>query len=215
MRLPQYHKEGNMTDELAVLLQAATKRNISSQSTGIAAGMTDRVQSMEALKGLGFSLQDIGTFYGLTRQRVQQLIGDSRRAEPVNREKIDAETLMMEIWTEANEDLSWWGTNGRLIKTRIVSKFLDQDYTYERARSLARTVGISKLDVILRVTFQLGSTHEAKVAWFYEMIKLYSKAEILEAINGSQLLTIPRYTFIRVWRELGLKVVHRKSKATI
>lgn len=202
-----------MTDELAVLLQAATKRNISHQSTEAAAGMTDRVQSMEALKGLGFSLQDIGTFYNLTRQRVQQLIGDSRRAEPINREKVDPETLMMGIWKEAHQDKSWWGTNGRLIKSRIVSKFLDQDYTYERARSLARSVGISKLDVILRVTFGLDDTHEAKVTWFNEMIKSYSKAEILDIINGSQLLKIPEYTFIRIWRELGLKVIHRKSKA--
>lgn len=203
-----------MTDELAVLLQAATKRNISYQPTKAAAEMTDRVQSMEALKGLGFSLADIGAFYSLTRQRVQQLIGDSRRAEPINREKVDVEALMMEIWGEALQDLTWWGTNGRLIKSRIVTKFLDQDYTYERARSLARTAGISKLDVILRVTFGLDDTHEAKVTWFHEMIKSYSKKEILASINASQELKIPEYTFIRVWRELGLKIIHRKSKAT-
>ena len=90
-----------MTDELAVLLQAATKRNISHQPTKAAAEMTDRVQSMNALKGLGFSLADIGLFHNnLTRQRVQQLIGDSRRAEPINREKVDAKSLMMEIWKE-------------------------------------------------------------------------------------------------------------------
>jgi len=201
-----------MTNELEVLLQAATRRNISARAATASAEMTDRVQSMEALKGLGFSLQDIGTFYDLTRQRVQQLIGDSKRAEPINREKVDPDVLMMQIWQEANEDMDWWGTNGRLIKSRIVSKFLDEDYTYERARSLARTVGISKLDVILRVTFGLDGSHEAKVAWFNEMIKSYSKAEILDAINGSQLLEIPQYTFIRVWRELGLKIVHRKSK---
>lgn len=203
-----------MTDELAVLLEAATKRNISHQPTKAAAEMTDRVQSMEALKGLGFSQADIGLLYGLTRQRIQQLIGNSRRALPVNREKVDAETLMAKIWGEANQDLTWWGTNGRLIKSRIVTEFLDQDYTYERARSLARTVGISKLDVILRVTFGLDGTHEAKVSWFNEMIKSYSKAEILDVINKSQLLEIPEYTFIRIWRELGLKVIHRKSKET-
>lgn len=201
-----------MTNKLAVLLQAATKRNISQESTKAAAKMADRVQSMEALKGLGFSLQDIAGYNNLTRQRVQQLIGSSRRAEPVNREKVDASVLAMEIWEEANRDLSWWGTNGRLRKSRIVDRFLNQDYTYERARSLARTVGVSKLDVILRVTFGLDDSHEAKVSWFNDMIKSYSKAEILETINKSQLLEIPRYTYIRVWRELGLKVIHRKSK---
>lgn len=203
-----------MTDELTVLLRAATKRNISHQSTKAAAEMADKTQSMETLKGLGFSHADIGLFYGLTRQRVQQLIGsESERAKPVSREKVDAETLMKEIWTEANQNLTWWGTNGRLIKDRIVAKFRDQDYTYERARSLASEVGIPKLDVILRITFGLDGSHEAKVAWFKEMILEHSKAEIFHTINKSQPLKVPEHTLIGVWRGLGLKIIHRKPKA--
>lgn len=199
-------------DRLQNLLTAGKSRDIDSAATEAAVNMADREQSMKALKGLGYSLADIGAYFLRTRERVRQVTGETGRAKPLIKETETEGVLARQIWREANSDLSWWGINGRLVKNRIVTLFLKHDYTWDRAREIAKFVGASKIDIILRVTFEVEPTHEAKAEWFRSMIeKGHSKKEILVMINERQPLTIPDHTFLRVWRELGLNIRERKE----
>ncbi len=215
-----------MALRFAVLKGIGAKRVIDEASVVAAVGLEDRQQSMKALKGLGFALNDIGTYYGkadgaMSRERVRQIVGQSNRAKPVVRETETEEVLARQIWKEANEDLTWWGTNGRLDNTRIVALYLKHQFTWDRARELSRSkdsssdafyAGCSKVDVILRTTFKIEPTHDAKVAWFADKIENHTKAGIFEILNKGQSLTVPEYTFLRIWRELGLNVKVRKIK---
>lgn len=189
------------------LLAAGETRKIDGAATKAAIEMEDREQAMIALKGLGYSLENIGTFFKRTRERVRQIIGDSDRARPVVKETATSDDLARQVWRAANNDMAWWGTNGRLDKDKIVTMFLNHQYTWDSARENAKYVGASKIDVILRVTFNVKPTHEAKIKWFKGKIaKGHSKTEILKIINEGQTLTIPPHTFLRIWRELGLNI---------
>ncbi|KKK53923.1 hypothetical protein LCGC14_3089890, partial [marine sediment metagenome] len=138
--------------------------------------------------------------------------GETGRAKPLIKETEAEGVLARQIWREANNDLSWWGINGRLMKDRIVTRFLKHNYTWDRAREIAKFVGTSKIDVILRITFGIEPTHKAKAEWFRSMIeKGHSKKEILVMINERQPLFIPDHTFLRIWRELGLNIRERKE----
>lgn len=206
--IPQLSVEERFTN----LLKAGESRDIDSAATEAAVNMTDREQSMKALKGLGYSLADIGAYFLRTRERVRQVTGETGRAKPLIKETETEGVLARRIWKEANSDLSWWGINGRLVKDRIVTLFLEHDYTWDRAREIAKFVGASKIDIILRVTFGVEPTHEAKTEWFKRMIEEgHSKQDILTIINERQPLTIPDHTFLRVWRELGLNIRERKE----
>lgn len=206
--IPQLSVEERFTN----LLKAGKSRNIDPAATEAAAQMTDKEQAMKALKGLGFSLQDIGTYFLRSRERVRQVTGETERAKPRSKETEAEGVLARQVWAEANNDLTWWGTNGRLVKDRIVTLFLEHDYTWDRAREIAKFVGASKIDIILRVTFGVEPTHEAKTEWFKRMIEEgHSKQDILTIINERQPLTIPDHTFLRVWRELGLNIRERKE----
>jgi hypothetical protein len=199
-------------ERLQNLLTAGESRDIDSAATKAAANMADREQSMKALKGLGYSLADIGAYFLRTRERARQVIGETVRAKPLVKETETEGVLARQVWAEANNDLTWWGTNGRLVKDRIVTLFLKHDYTWDRAREIAKFVGASKIDIILRVTFGVEPTHEAKTEWFKRMIEEgHSKQDILTIINERQPLTIPDHTFLRVWRELGLNIRERKE----
>lgn len=211
-------------ERLAVLKEIGQQRRINEGSIVAAVGLQDRKEAMIALKGLGFALIDIGNFYdGKTRERVRQLVGRSERAKPVVRETATEEQLAREIWCEASKDMTWWGTNGRLDNNRIVALYLSHQYTWDRARELSRSrdsikgktfyTGCSKVDIILRVTFGVEPTHDAKVKWFTDQIEDHTKKEILKTLNEGQELKIPEYTFLRIWRELGLNVRIRSVKA--
>ena len=202
----------SVEERLANLLKAGEGRNIDPAATETAAQMTDRDEAMKALKGLGYSLADIGVYFNRTRERVRQVIGETIRALPLVKETEAEGVLARQVWSEANTDLTWWGTNGRLVKDRIVTLFLKHDYTWDRAREIAKFVGASKIDIILRVTFKVEPTHEAKTEWFKGMIEEgHSKKEILDMINEQQPLQIPGHTFLRIWRELGLNIRERKE----
>ncbi len=180
-------------ERLAVLKEIGQQRRINEGSIVAAVGLEDRQQAMIALKGLGFALIDIGNFYdGRTRERVRQLVGRSERAKPVVRETATEEQLAREIWCKASKDMTWWGTNGRLDNNRIVALYLSHQFTWDRARELSRSrdskgktfyAGCSKVDVILRVTFGVEPTHDAKVKWFIDQIEHYTKTEILKTLN--------------------------------
>ncbi len=214
--------EEEMALRFAALKGIGAKRVIDEASVVAAVGLEDRQQAMIALKNLGFALIDIGNYYGkMSRERVRQIVGGSTRAKPVVRETETEEVLARRIWEEASSDLTWWGTNGRLDNTRIVSLYLNHQYTWDRARELSRSkdssdkvfyAGCSKVDVILRVTFKIEPTHDAKIEWFLNKIECYTKKEIREILNAGQTLTVPEYTFLRIWRELGLNVKVRKTK---
>ncbi len=221
-------KDVLLTKEEEILLlknlkEIGTKRIIDQDSIVAAVGLKDRQQAMIALKGLGFALVDIGNYYGgMSRERIRQIVGESIRAKPIVRETETEEVLARQVWAEANTDLTWWGTNGRLDNTRIVSLYLKHQFTWDRARELSRSkdsskesfyTGCSKIDVVLRATFGIEPTHAAKVAWFADKIENHTKAEILEILNEGQCLKVPKYTFLRVWRELGLNVKVRKAIA--
>lgn len=202
----------SVEERLENLLKAGKGRNIDPTTTKTAAQMTEKGQAMKALKGLGYSLQDIGAYFLRTRESVRQVTGKSVRAKPLVKETEAEGVLARQVWAEANIDLSWWGINGRLVKDRIVTLFLKHNYTWDRAREVAKFVGASKIDIILRVTFKVEPTHQAKVEWFKNMIeKGYSKKEILVKINEKQALKIPSHTFLRIWRELGLNIRERKE----
>lgn len=206
--IPQLSDE----ERLENLLTAGKARSIDPVITKAAASMVDKEEAMKVLKGLGYSLQDIGHYFDRTRERVRQVIGETVRAKPLVKETKAEGVLARQIWKEANSDLSWWGSNGRLVKDRIVTLFLKHDYTWDRAREIAKYVGASKIDIILRVSFEIDPTHEAKTEWFKGMIEEgHSKKEILVMINEKQPLTIPNHTFLRIWRELGLNIRERKE----
>lgn len=201
-----------MASKSQALILAGKERypRISEVNIRGALGMEDRTEAMIELRALGFSCQEIGEYYGVTRQRIEQLVPGGDRASARNKEEIEPEDLMREIWSEACNDVSWWGPGGRLVKSEIVDRFLSRGFTYGRARDLARETSISKLDVILRVSFGIRPTHEDKIVWFKEKIETLSKAEIFTLINSKQVLQIPHHTFINVWRGLGLRVKIRK-----
>lgn len=177
-----------------------------------AVGMSDRTQAMVSLRELGFSHEEIGEYYGVSRQRVEQLVPSGGRASPRNTEEVGPDVLMREIWEKACNDVSWWGPGGRLIKGEIVDAFYSRGFTWSRARDLARETSISKIDAILRVTFGIDNTHEAKLTWFKTQIESLSKAQIYALLNSKQSLQVPQHTFLRVWRELGLHVKVRKTR---
>lgn len=203
----------NSANKLQALIKAGEERypRISEVNIRGALGVEDRTEAMIELRALGFSCQEIGEYYGVTRQRVEQLVPGGGRASVRNKEEIESDVLMREIWSEACNDVSWWGPGGRLVKSEIVDRFLSRKFTYGRARDLARETSISKLDVILRVSFGIKLTHEDKIVWFKDKIETLSKAEILTLINSKQVLQVPFHTFINVWRGLDLQVKIRKT----
>lgn len=202
-----------MTSESQELIEAGESRypRISEVNIRCALAIEDRTQAMTELRELGFSHEEIGQYYGVSRQRVEQLVPSGGRAAVKNKEKVEPDVLMWQIWEKACNDLSWWGPGGRLVKGFIVDAFLSQGFTYGRARDLARETNVSKLDVILRVSFGISPTHEDKIMWFKDKIETLSKAEIFTLINSKQVLQIPHHTFINVWRGLGLQVKIRKT----
>lgn len=202
--------------KLNVLVVAGGEHDpkISEGSVCVAVGHVSRTQAMIALKALGFTFEEIGAHYDVTRQRVEQLVPGGPKATPRNKEQVTVEALSLEIWQAACHDLAWWGeTSGRMIKVKIEQAFYDKGYTWKRARELASSVNVSKTDVILRGLYGVEPTEEAKVAWFAEQMTTRSKDEIFDFLNKGQVLQLKIHTFMRTWRAV-LRKMREDSRNT-
>ena len=179
---------------------------ITPSSVRLAVDHISRTQAMQALKDLGFTFEEIGNYYGVSRQRVKQVIPSSRIASPRNREQFTPEEIALEIWRAACNDMEWWGGSGRIIKVKIEQAFYDKGYTWKRARELAPMVNVSKADAILRGLYDVEPTEEAKVIWFAEQMGTRSKDEIFDFLNRGQVLQLKIHTFMRTWRLIRKKM---------
>lgn len=204
-------------DKLQTLMEAGESRYPRIPEVAIlrALAMIDRTQVMIELRVLGFSHEEIGDYYGVSRQRIEQLVPSGGRAAPKNKEEVEPGVLMSHIWEEACNVLSWWGPGGRLVKGQIVDAFHGRGFTYTRSRDLARETSISKIDAILRTSFEVTPSHAGKIRWFKKQIEMKSKAEIFDLLNSKQVLQVPYHTFLRTWRELGLHVKVRKTSKRV
>ena len=205
---------------LQVLKEEALTRNISAASTEVAAVYTDRKQSITALRELGLSCAEIGAYFGISRQRVDQIIGPRFKAlktRPIVRGDKPPEEVAREIWAAALHDWDWWGIrSGRLLKKQMVEKFRSYNYTYPASREYAAKYSISKLEVILSMVYDVEPTPEAVRAWLEKQSETRSRDEILELVNShSTKIDVSWYTFARSWRDLGLPVSKRRTRKQI
>lgn len=198
------------------LQEAAARRGISIAAMAVAARYEDRKQSMAALRSLGLSCAEIGAYYGITRQRVDQIV-DSHvyKTRPVVRGDKSPEEVAREIWEEAAQESVWWGDSGRLVKKRMVEKFRSYNYTYPVSREYAGRYSISKLEVILITVYGVEPNFEAVKVWLQEQAITKSQSEILDFINSTQRLSVPWFTFATTWRDLSLPVARRRTREQI
>ena len=157
----------------------------------------------KSLKGLGFSFQEIGDCFGLTRQAISLRVGaGSKPAKNIStfRPNGREEELRHKIYAEAVLDTSWW-PSGRLDKSRFISVFEAKGFSQRAARKIYESHPVSKLDVIL---YNRGVPIDlkAKVAWFEARLSEgFSQTQIYMDLN-SLALKIPPSTFLRQWNEL-------------
>lgn len=202
-----------MESKVKALILAGIDRAITEDDTKNVLALEDQKPVMLALRKLGYSFKEIGTFFNRTPQWANNLLPRGGQAAPlVTADRIDPDKLAAAIWIEAAADLTWWGSRGRLIHTKLVKRFRDNKYSWTEARDYAKLYSDSKLTVILYVTFGLDINNLKSVTvWFQGLLELHTKAEIFQKINESQPLQVEVRSFNRAWIKLGLKSP-RKSK---
>ncbi len=199
-----------MESKLEILVLAGIDRAITEDDTKDAAALGDQKPVMLALRKLGYSFKEIGGFFNRTPQWANNLLPRGSQAAPlVVADRIDPDKLAAAIWAEAAADLTWWGSRGRLIHVKLVKRFRDNKYSWTEARDYAKRYSISKLKVILMVTFRVTVTDEGMTEWFQGLLELHTKAEIFQKINEGQALQTEVRSFNRTWVELGLKSLRK------
>lgn len=190
-----------MNRNLNELISAGKIRGIIDTDTKAAITLRERSQVMAALRALGFSFQEIGEYHNRSRQRIDQLLpcGEVARSE-----RPDPDVLATQIWIESVTDMTWWGTGNRLKHKRMVSVFRNSNYPWSESRKLAKRFSISKLRMILFVSFGVKPSDKNVTTWLKIKSKKMSKRQIFDHLNRGQILKTSVRLFNREWSNLGL-----------
>ncbi len=191
--------------EKAALILSGLDRGIDEKDTKKALGLKGQKSIMLGLRTLGFSFEEIGAYYDRTRAWAANLLPEGDRAAPQAIDRLAPDEIAKAIWTESAEDLAWWGS--RLVYKRMVDRFRDHKYSWKESRAYAKKYNISKLDVIMLVTF--GIVPDGQKKWFEGLIEGRTKAAIFQMVNEGQALQVGVRSFNRTWSELGLRSPYR------
>lgn len=192
-----------MESKVKALILSGLERGIDEKKTQKALALKDQGSVMLGLRELGFSFKEIGFYYDKTRAWAAQLLPEGGQAASQIFDRPDPEELAQAIWVEAARDLTWWGSRGRLIYEKLVVRFRDHEYSWREARAYAKKYSISKLDVIMLVSFGIGP--EDQEEWFQGLLKAHTKAGIFQIVNNGQNLKVEVRSFNRAWIGMGLK----------
>lgn len=196
-----------MENKEKALILAGLARDIGEEDTKRALGLKDQKPVMLNLRSLGFSFEEIGSYYGRTRAWAANLLPEGDRAAPQIIDRPDPDKIALAIWVESAEDLTWWGAGSRLLYEKMVDRFRDYKYSWNEARAAAKKYSISKLDVIMLVSFQV--VQEDQKEWFQGLLESHTKAAIFQKVNKGQPLQVRVRSFNRVWSDFGLRSPHR------
>lgn len=196
-----------MESKKKALILSGLDRGISEKDTNKALGLEDQKPVMLALRELGFSFKEIGTYYNRTRAWAAQLLPEGGRAAPQIIDCLNPDEIAKVIWAEAAEDMAWWGSGGRLVYEKMVTRFRNHKYPWKEARDCAKKYNIRKLDIIMLVTFNV--TPEDQREWFQGLLESHTKARIFQMVNIGQPLKVSVRSFNRAWIDLGLKSPRR------
>jgi len=151
----------------------AKSRNIPAEEIEeiLAEHSEDRDALFMALKNTGLSLTEIGRGVkpAVSRQRVQQVVGVTPRAEKRRMDVEEFNRIKEIIWKRAAQEPDFWAGRGRLNRDKVMADLVElTGCTKSEASLLAKDINIPKAALFLLVGFDIPLEDHA--AWIQSQI---------------------------------------------
>jgi len=128
----------------------------------------DNIKVMAHLRNIGFALEEIGEVFNISRQGVFYLLGPTgNRTSKTKRP--DIEDLKPEFWKTVFENRTdWYGTNNRLIRSKVMDWLQEQGYTWDMAETSAKELVVPHTQIVLLYRYNIPVEHHQE--WLYEQL---------------------------------------------